>query len=68
MKIERKWQVSTTFGRVGDEPLYRTLPNLADVTNASVTRPITGSPSIYEVLAVLRRAMARQVRERERGE
>lgn len=61
-KIERKWEVSRLWP-FRDEPFYRTLPNLADVTNASVTRPITGSPSIYEVLAVFRRAMARQVRE-----
>jgi len=37
---------------------------LADVTNASVTHPITGSPSIYEVLALLGRAMGRQARAR----
>lgn len=55
------------YPRVRDELLCRTLPNLAGVTNASVTHPITGSPSIYEVLAVFRRAMARQVRERRKN-
>lgn len=55
------------YPRVRDELLYRTLPNLAGVTNASVSHSITGSPSIYEVLAVFRRAMARQVRERRKN-
>lgn len=50
--------------RVRDELFCRTLPNLAGVTNVSVSCPITGSPSIYEVLAVLRKTMARRVRER----
>jgi len=58
-KIEGKWEISI----LGCARYRRTIQPLADVTNASVTRPITGSPSIYEVLAVLRRAMGRQARE-----
>lgn len=66
---ENRTKMGNIYRALTDGLSCRTLSNLspASVTNASVTRPITGSPSIYEVLAVLRRAMGRQAREEQGG-